>query len=178
MGLYKRGVDVSTRTPLVKENVSLQAKPVDISQKKEERVKSSLKTDIDKFYHIVEISGGSVEQTKILEILDVSSLQLEDWAKVLERQNLIEITYTARGDILYKLKDVLPKQKAQISSKVSFFPSFQKMDAARKKKIYLILGVVSLSFAIVILIYIFWAQIYSYASSLHDTFTDVTGWGI
>lgn len=182
MGLYKRGIEKSNDTApkkvSVRERSQVLQKIAEPLQKKESPQKiSSLKTDIDKFYHILEISGSSVPQAKVLEILDVSSMQLEDWAKVLERQNLIEIVYTATGGVLYQLKGV-PVKKIQASSPTKTVSGFSSLDDVHRKKIYLRLGLLLLVGAILLLGYLYWGNLSSYISSLHDTFTDATGWGL
>jgi len=92
MSLYKRGLEKAGSSA--------------VAQKRTPLVKSSsfFKTDIDKFYHLVEISPSGVSLDKVLEILDVSAVAVDDWAKILEKQGLLEIVYTPAGSTVYRLK--------------------------------------------------------------------------
>jgi hypothetical protein len=93
MGLYQRGL----------EKVGEKAKPF-VQAKASVAKSSSFKTDIDRFYHIVEVSSTGVSLQKVLEILDVSPATLEEWANVLEKQGLIDVVYSPTGVTTYKAK--------------------------------------------------------------------------
>ncbi|MSR86542.1 hypothetical protein EXS74_04055 [Candidatus Woesearchaeota archaeon] len=158
MGLYKKSIEKSNVAS------SVQEKP--LTQKKEEsppkkidatKPVTSFRTDIDKFYHILELSADPVLHTKVLEILDVSSSQVEDWAKLLEKQGILDIDYTTTGGVLYNLKGALPQQKKEILSENIFFPQ------GKKRVIFLVL---LLLIAVVLVYYFFSASILSFFSAL------------
>ncbi len=147
MGLYKKGIEKNQEASLVEEKTPLQKKQ-DLVQKNTGVVKDSVsfRTDIDKFYHILELSGDSVLHTKVLEILDVSSSQVEDWAKLLEKQGLLDIEYTTTGAVLYRLKGALPQQKKENVSPAGIFST------KKRKVVFLVLLLFAILF---ILLYFF-----------------------
>ena len=104
MSLYKRGLEKVSETsvPVIKDMGTPQ---------KETLSSPSLKTAIDRFYHLIELSPSGIALQKVLDILDVRSPEIEDWAKILEKQGLIEVVYAPTGGTFYRLKDkgVVPK---------------------------------------------------------------------
>lgn len=174
MGLYKRGIEKASGASLKEENFVFEKKSVQNGSEGVQKV--FLKTGIDKFYHVLELSSGSVSQAKILEILDVSSIQLEDWAKTLERQKLIDIDYTATGNVFYKLKtDGLQKKDGALEKTV---PVGKKpIDPEQKKKLFLVLAIL-LFVSILVLAYFFYStEVSAFFTFLQNKITDATGLG-
>ncbi len=123
MSLYKRGLE--------KVNEKSSGQKISV-----EKVlpKNSFKTDIDKFYHLIEVSSSGVSLEKVLDILDASAADVEEWGKVLEKQGLIAVVYTPLGGTLFILKGQAPLQV-----KKSF-----SLPQVSRKKIFILLGLLLL----------------------------------
>lgn len=131
MSLYKRGLEkVTEKSSSVKT----------LSKKGGE---NSFKTDIDKFYHLVEVSSAAVPLEKVLEILDASAEDVEEWARMLEKQGFIEVVYTARGGTLYTMKGRAVQEK-----KFSF--SQVQLPEISSQMRYVLIGVLLLLLVLVV----------------------------
>lgn len=138
MSLYKRGLEKVNDKSSVSKVAVEKTLP-----------KNSFKTDIDKFYHLIEVSSSGVTLDKVLEILDTSAADVEEWAKVLEKQGLIDVVYTPMGGTLFKVKGLVV-----VLEKKSF--SFPKLS---KKNIFLLLGFLFL-FAVSLSVYFYWDTLF------------------
>ncbi len=129
MGLYKKGIEKTISSEKEKDG-SLG----------KEKVGSSLKTGIDKFYHLIEVSTGGITFLQIHSIIDSTPEQIEDWGNILERQGLIKVEYTSTGTAVYKpIVDTTSQYKETL---------------ILRKKRYIFFGLLLLFLGVIILIYL------------------------
>ena len=147
MSLYKRGLEKegsvqskNSRLPARESSVRVSS-PLPQKDSSQKKVVSgtSFKTEIDKFYHLVEISPAGVSLQKVLEILDASDLDVEEWARVLERQALIDVVYPPTGGILYRLHGNDTGHTKRVS-----LPALHFKDFFAKKFLFIFLAVLFL----------------------------------
>jgi len=138
MSLYKRGLEKISEKSSSQKGAGEKALP-----------KNSFKTDIDKFYHLIEVSSSGVSLEKVLEIVDASPADVEEWAKVLEKQGLITVVYTPLGGTLFTMKG----QNIVLEKKPFSLPK------PSKKKIFIALGFLFL-IGLSLILYLYWGTLF------------------
>jgi CBS domain-containing protein len=68
----------------------------------EEKIKRTVSTKIDELLSMIE--KGPTSFSKISKSLNISENLIEEWAKILEEHDLVEISYPAMGSPILKLK--------------------------------------------------------------------------
>jgi hypothetical protein len=107
MGLYHVGTTQKREKPkkIIPKTVPLSQREPTLKVKHKftfEKGKEFYKTDIDKLYHLIEVSK-TITLEEVKEILGFEVAKIEDWAKVLEKKRLITVDFPPFGGIIYNI---------------------------------------------------------------------------
>lgn len=107
MGLFEKGLEKESVKAKSKVILGRTAEKARVETKQEN---SNYKTDIDRLLKLVQ-NSKSIEINKISDILDLKLEQVEEFARILENNKLIEIYYPPMGSAVLRIKDSNRKER-------------------------------------------------------------------